>query len=55
MTQLSLAEQGNYNWLKSVMTDSNYTKEFKFVAQKNIEKFEKKMRLVIWKEKTEFL
>jgi len=45
MTNLSEAEKYNYDWLTSVIQDgSGYTIRFKYYAQKNREKFEKKMR-----------
>lgn len=45
MTNLSEAEQHNFDWLTSVVQDnSGYTKEFKYFAHKNIQKFIKKMQ-----------
>lgn len=46
MTQLTKAEQGNYDWLQFVIKEnSGYPEELKIIAQKNIEKFELKMKL----------
>lgn len=45
MTNLSEAEQHNYDWLVSVVQDgSGYTKEFKYFAQRTREKFIRKMK-----------
>lgn len=41
--ELSKSEQHNLEWLKSVVCDKNYTKEFKDCAQRNIEKFERNL------------
>lgn len=43
MKELSKAEQHNLDWLKSVVCDKNYTKEFKRLCSENIRKFERNL------------
>jgi hypothetical protein len=42
MEELTLSEKLNLYWLHSILTDSEYTTEFKKYAKKNIAKFKRK-------------
>ena len=45
MTNLSEAEQHNYDWLTSVVQDDSvYTMRFKYFAQRSRQKFVNKMK-----------